>query len=287
MASIERLTFLRPEESERPRILIVDGFGQRANDPVTHEVAAALAEAFPQAEVPRPLATAETVGEDTTVQLSFADQTEKVYAELDGLKSPTYVYGYSQGGVAVASALAHKNFPHIKSVTFVGTPINTEREQERITRLNTADMGGVFEYVATQMTGRLARKALAGAVSFHPRQGNPRYVGLTEEYLNSFPSKSTHISNLGHVANTYPTTIVSLGGEEVTDCTPENARTLGKSIKMPITDRIEALDWELPRQGVVIKGAPHRLGKEHRTVTIPRIMRLRTRLGADALMYAL
>jgi hypothetical protein len=286
MASKERLIFSRSKNSEMPHILIVDGFGQPAGDPVTHEVATSLRTAFPDTRVLSPLSAAETLSDDTTVQLPFDTQTENIRKAIPS-NAPTHIYAYSQGGIAVADLLARTSFPQVESVTFVGTPLDTEREQERVTRLVASEMGGGFEYVEAQLPAHIARSGLEGVVRFQPRHGDSAYVGLTVDYLRSFPSKRTNFSNLGHVASKYATTLISLGDEKVTDCTPKNARAFGEAIKMPFADQIQKLDWRRPRQGIVIERAPHRLGSAHRTETIPRILRLRTRLGAGALMHSL
>jgi hypothetical protein len=80
----------------------------------------------------------------------------------------------------------------------------------------------------------------------------------------------------------YPTTLVSLGAERVTDCTPDNARAFAADADITFARGLDDLDPIHPRQAVVIDGAPHRLGREHRTVTVPRLYRLRTTLAEDA-----
>jgi len=288
MALQERLSFWVPENYDQSRVIVVDGFGQAPGDRVTHDIPKGLTASFPGINVDTPIATADAISDDTTLQLPFDEQAQKIKDTMTESDMPTHIYAYSQGGIAVADVLGSgEDFDNVETVTFVGTPLDTEREQERIARLQVSDMGGTFEYVETQLPQRLASIALQGVVRFQPKVGSPRYVGITDEYLASFPSADQHFRNLGQVSQRYHTTLVSAGAEEVTDCSPINATTVGKSIDMPFTHDPRDLDWSCQRQGFVIDGANHRLGEHHRLVTVPRIFRLRTRLAERALLAAI
>jgi hypothetical protein len=289
MASPDRLLFARPEKDElEERFLVLDGFGQPEGDPATHQVALSLEQAFPFVQVDAPIAAAETISDDTTVQLSFEHQAEKLRKALDVSEVPTHIYAYSQAGITAAAVLSGgSRRENIKSITFVGTPLDAEREQERVSRYAAPEMGGMFEYVYDQLPAHLALASLQSVVCFKPKKGDPRYVAITDEYMNSFPSTAQHISNLSDVAQSYPTTtLISAGAENMTDCTPINARTVGEVLDIPFADDYFDLDWRHQRQGIVIEGANHRLGEYNRTVTIPRIFRLRTHLAENALMLA-
>lgn len=284
MALNERLSFWVPESYDQSRVIVVDGFGQAEGDRVTHDIPDSFQASFPGINVDAPIPMAETLSEDTTLQLSFDEQAKRVKAAIEASDQPAHLYAFSQGGMATAEVLASEDFENVETVTFVGTPLDAEYEQERIARLEASDMGGMFEYVAAQLPARMGDAALQGVVRFAPRKGDPRYVGITDGYMASFPSTGRHLKNLAAVAETYHTTLVSAGAEEMTDCTPVNARTFGRTVDMPFTSNPRELDWQHQRQGFVIEGANHRLGEHHRAVTIPRIYRLRTHLADRALL---
>jgi pimeloyl-ACP methyl ester carboxylesterase len=262
------------------RIILIQGFGQLPDCRVTEEMAASLREAFPHAEVPDPIATAEMLGDDITLQLPFDQQS---YLLLDLLLSDqreTHVCAYSQGGFAVAELLSRRRYPHVASVMLIGTPLTASRERSRIERLIVSDMGGMFEYVHNEMPVGVS---LSGVVCFKPTNSRPTYVGISERYARSFPSDAVHYRNLRTVMDRYRTTVVSLGAEAVTDCTPVNARRLFEETwGMPFADSMDDLDPIHRSQGIVIEGAPHRLGQQHRQATLPRLYSLRTELAEFA-----
>lgn len=284
MASGERLSFGVPKNYGTSEVIVVDGFGQPPGDRVTHDIPPALIDAFPGVVADAPISTAETLEPDTTLQLSFSEQAEKVRTALETSSRPVNVVAYSQGGIAVAEVLATEKFDNVESVMFIGTPISTEGERRRIERLAAHESGESFGYVYDQVSFEMADKALQGVVRFQPK-GSPRsrYVGITEEYMDSFPTTTQHFSNLHGVANSYRTTLVSAGAEDVTDCTPETARQIGKVLDMPFTDDFRNLDWAEPRQGFVIPNANHRLGSKNRRETLPRIFGLRNEMAYRAL----
>lgn len=279
MASPERLSFDAPKNQEQQKIIIVDGFAQRGGDVVTHQMAAALERMVPGVIVENPLATAEMLSDDTTVQLPFHEQATRLHDLVaEDSDTPTHIIAYSQGGIATGEAFGMSPpLPQVKSITFVGTPLEVERERDRVSSLgNAGDMGGAFEHVMDQMYDRgMGYAALAGVAYFEPRNNTPLSVGLTEAYLDSFPDNATHFARLGDITRNYRTTLVSMEKERVTDCTPENAELFGLAVDIPFVPDVSSLSPDAPRQGIVLPNAPHRLGEFHRTQSMPGIIQVR------------
>jgi hypothetical protein len=159
--------------NRKAKIVIIDGFGQRENDHVTGQVAAALRDAFPHAEVPDPIATAWTIAQDTTLQLSFSRQAKRLRTALRWDGREVHVYAYSQGAFPAAMVLASQRFAHVASVTLVGAPLRASREQKRIDALDISGMGEVFAYVADQLPDTLPA-SLVAVVRYEKRGGLPR-----------------------------------------------------------------------------------------------------------------
>lgn len=256
------------------RIVVIDGFGQHPECPVTHEVAAALAHAFPTATVPAPIPTATAVAADITLQHDFTRQARSIHRAITASPLPTHVYAYSQACIPTAALLAHHRYVNVASVMLVGAPLRASRERRRVAELDACGMGGVFEYVDTHLPADAGR--LSGVVVFQPATGNRLYVGLTEDYTRGFPADDPHYRNLVTTTSRYPTTLVGCGAETFTDCTPVNLAALAAAAHIPLfTDHTVAYGRSC---AVIIPGAPHRLGREHRTVTLPRLYRRRTTL---------
>lgn len=256
------------------RFVIIEGFGQPPADRVTWQVASALREAFPHAEVLDPIATADTLGDDTTLQLPFRQQEERLEAALAPDTVETHLYVYSQGVFPAAALLAKRRFPHVASVTLVGVPLRASFERKRILSLDVSGMGNVYEHVCDQLPSGVS---LAGVVRFQPRGvPDPHYVGVSVAYRDTFPWDRRHWRNLAAVAGSYPTTLVVLGAEDTTDCYPDNARRIAPHLGIPVAAGMDELDPTHLSQGIVLPGAAHRMGSYHRTVTIPRLYRLRT-----------
>lgn len=261
------------------RIVLIDGFGQPAGSKVTHDVASALTDAYPQAEVLPPIATAVTLSDDTTLQNSFDDQAMDLCEVLALDDRETYIYAHSQASFPVAAVLGAGRYPHVAGVMFVGIPLLASREAARIEALDISDMGGVFGYVNDQLPDEVN---LAGVVRCKRDDGEPLYVGISEEYASSFPSNHLYYRNLNAVASVYPTLLVSLGEEIVTDCVPIRAAKFANRFEMPFANSFDELIPGVRHQAVVIPGAPHRLGKMHRTRTVPRLFELCTPLSKYA-----
>lgn len=263
-----RLPLPRRPRTTAARILIVDGFGQHPRSPVTHEVAHALRHLYPHADVPDPLATAAMVGDDVALQADFTAQADRVHDAVTAGAGELHVYAYSQGCIPVAEVLAAQHHPHVASVTLVGAPLRASSERQRIAELDVSGMGGVFEYVEAHTP---KDTPLAGVVGFQPANNNRLYVGITMRYTTSFPADHTHYRNLAATIRGYPTTLAVCGAENVTDCTPSNARVFAAAVGIPYTTTTAGVGGG--SRAVVLPGAPHRLGHHHRTVTIPALYR--------------
>lgn len=256
------------------RFVLMDGFGQHPRDRVTWQVASALKDAFPAAKVVEPIAAAVPLGPDTMLQLTFRQQALFLERALDADERETHLYVYSQGVFPAAALLARRRFPQLASVTLVGPPLRASTERRRILALDVSDMGSIYEHVSDQL---LPGIDLAGVVR-HQLHGEPEpyFVAVSVSYRDSFPWDRRHWQNLAALARTYPTTLVVMGEEKTTDCYPDNARSVAPALGIPFAASMDDLDPLHPNQAIVIDGASHRLGVTHRTVTIPRLYRLRT-----------
>lgn len=270
---------------EKVEFLIVDGFGQEPYSPVTWEVAYALRLVFPDADVREPIATATVISPIATLQLPFGQQAKVIRNALLASQGTTHVYAYSQGCIATVQVLASQHWPQVASVTLVGCPLDIAAECSRVERLNVAEMGHVYEYVQTWMPPRVG---LAGVVRYERGHDDLRYVAIPDSYAQSWPTGGEHYADMLSTIRGYRTTFVVLGGERVTDCTPEQFRgwlnveppndctpdraaKIAGHIGMSMVEGVQNINPNVQSQGVVIPDACHRLGSAHRRHTIPEL----------------
>lgn len=196
---------------------------------------------------------AETCDEidNVIVPHSLERQAESLAERISRYRGRVALFAHSQGGLPTALALNNFDLPQVdvSNVVFAGTPLDSEVARQR-TIDQTSDDFELCSRIKNQ--ARLTHTAILGVKCTQScrEKALTRYIVITSEHLDSYPKKDEHLANL---AELHTSTLLVSGEETVTDCTPENIRSL-------LPERIVSNNPDDPRaKTIVIEGADHNL----------------------------